>query len=183
MYKQAMAIKRTIVEENQPNEDPTVVKTTKTVVNPDIHTSVVDVKDEVIDSPQASTIKQTRVVHEPLIKTEHPQRVYEKKKAIFRSWQIIWYILAIVEVVIGFRVALKALGASPFSGFTALIYAISDPLTIPFSGILRASIYGNTVIEWSSLIAALVYFLIAWGIITLIQMAKPVTPEEVEENV
>lgn len=177
-----MAIKRTIVEE-EAVEDPTVVKTTKTVVNPDIHTPVVDVKDEVVDTGQSSTIKQTRVVHEPLVKTEHPQQVYEKKKAIFRWWQIIWYVLGVVEVIIAFRVALKAVGANPSSGFTAFIYGISNPLTLPFSGILQASVYGNTVIEWSSLIAALVYFLFAWGIMNLIQITKPVTPEEVEQTV
>ncbi len=178
-----MAVKRTIIEEEHPTDDPVTVRTTKTVVNPDLHTPIVDIKDEIIDAPRSSTVKQTRVVHEPLVRTEHPQKVYETKKTIFRSWQIIWYVLAVVEVVIGFRVAFKAIGANPFSGFVSLIYAISDPLTIPFRGIIRSNVYGNSVIEWSSMIAALVYLLIAWGIISLIHMAKPVTPEEVEENV
>lgn len=178
-----MALKRTIIEEEAPPDDPTVVKTTKTVVNPELHTPVVDVKDEVIEAPQASTIRQTKVVHEPLVKTEHPQKIYETKKAIFRSWQVIWYILAVVLVVIGFRVALRAIGANPFSGFVSLIYSISDPLTIPFRGIIPSSTFGNSVIEWSSIIAALVYVLIAWGLVSLINMARPVTPEEVEQNV
>lgn len=178
-----MATKRTIVEEEIEPGDQGVVRTTQTVVNPDIHTQVVENKSVEVNTPGASTIKQTRTVHEPLVKTEHPQSVYETKKAIFRSWQVIWYVVAVLEVVIAFRVALKAIGANQFSGFVSLIYAVSDPLTIPFRGIIRSSVYGNSIIEWSSIIAALVYLLIAWGIVSLIHMAKPVTPEEVEENV
>lgn len=178
-----MAIKRTTVEEEVEPADPGVVRTTQTVVNPDIHTQVVEDKSVEVNTPGSSSIKQTRTVHEPLVKTEHPQKVYETKKTIFRSWQIIWYVVAVLEVVIGFRVALKAIGANALSGFASLIYAVSDPLTIPFRGIIRSSVYGNSVIEWSSMIAALVYLLIAWGIVSLIHMAKPVTPEEMEENV
>jgi hypothetical protein len=178
-----MAVKRTIIEETPDEDDPTVVRKTKTVVNPDIHTPIVDAKEELIDSSDSSTIKQTKVVHEPLVKTEHPQKIYETKKAIFRSWQVIWYILAVVEIIIGFRVALRAIGANPFSGFVSLIYGISDPLTIPFRGIIPSSVFGNSVIEWSSIIAALVYILIAWGLVSLINMGRPVTPEEVEQNV
>src|SRR5690349_85284 len=118
-----MSVTRTIVEENPVEGDPTVVKTTKTIVNPDIHTPIVDAKEEVVDSPTTSTVRRTQVVHEPLVRTEHPQKVYETKKAIFRSWQVIWYILAIVEVILAFRMVFKAIGANPFSGFVTLIYA------------------------------------------------------------
>ena len=177
-----MAIKRTIIEED-PAPDPTVVKTTKTEVNPDIHTQVVEDKNVEISTPESTTVKQTRTVHEPLVRTEHPQKVYETKKAIFRSWQIIWYVLGVIEVVIGFRITLQAISANPFSGFVTLIYVLSNPLTIPFRGIIRSSVYGNSVIERSAIVAAVVYFLIAWGLVSLIQMARPVTPEEIEENV
>jgi hypothetical protein len=115
--------------------------------------------------------------------TEHPQQVYEKKKVIFRTYQIIWYILAVVEVILGFRVALKALGANPLSGFTSLIYTLSDPLALPFRGILKVTLAGNAILEWSTLIAALVYALIAYGIVYLMQLIKPVTPHEVEQKV
>lgn len=178
-----MALKRTIIEEDNSLEDPTVVKTTRTVVNPELHTPVVDVKDEVVNAPGSSTVKQTRTVQEPLVRTEHPQKVYETKKAIFRSWQIIWYIVAVVEIIIALRVAFKAIGANSLSGFVSLIYGFSDPLTFPFRGIIKSTVTGNSVIEWYSIIAALIYLLIAWGIVSLIHMARPVTPEEVEQNV
>lgn len=176
-----MAIKRTVIEENE--EDPTIIRNTKTVVNPDIHTQVVDEKEEVINSPDASTVRQTKTVHEPLVESTHPQTVYNTKKNIFRSWQVIWYILAVTEVIIGLRVTLKAIGANPFSGFVNLIYSISDVLVLPFSGIIKSTVSGNTVIEWSTIFAAVIYALIAWGIVSLIHMARPITPEEAERAV
>lgn len=176
-----MAIKRTIVEDENNFEDPTIIRNTKTVVNPNIHTPVVDAHEEVLNSSDNSVIKQTRVVHEPLVKTAHPQAIYDTKKNIFRSWQVIWFILAIIEVILGLRIAFKALGANPFSGFVSLIYSISDVLLLPFSGIFPSSASGSSVIEWSTMIAAAIYALIAWGIVSLINIVRPITPEEVEK--
>jgi hypothetical protein len=138
---------------------------------------------EVTTVSQPTQVVKTSKVVNPPIRTEHPQRVFEKKKAIFRTYQVIWYILAVIEILLAFRVFLKAFGANPFSGFTNLIYALSDPLALPFSGILRTSVSGNSVFEWSTMIAAAVYALIAYGIVYLLQMIKPVTPSEVTENV
>ena len=128
-------------------------------------------------------VKKTTTVSPPPVKTEHPQKVFEKKKAIFRTYQVVWYILAVIEILLGFRITLKALGASPLSGFTDLVYALSAPLALPFKGILQTNIYGNSVFEWSTIIAALVYALIAYGLVNLMQMIKPVTPKEVEQEV
>lgn len=128
-------------------------------------------------------IRTTKHVVEPPIVIEHPQRVYEKKKTIFRFYQVVWYILGIIEVFLGFRFVLKAIGANPFSGFTTFIYAISEPLVLPFQGILRTNVTGVYVIEWSTLVAAVVYAVLAYGIVELFQLVKPVTPEEVEETV
>lgn len=127
-------------------------------------------------------VKTTKKVT-PAVVTEHPQRVYEKKKVIFRSYQIIWYILGFIEILLGFRVALKAMGANPFSGFVSLIYAVSDPLALPFAGILRSSVGSGAVLEWSTIIAAVVYLIVAFGLVNLLQFIKPVTPEEVEQTV
>lgn len=131
---------------------------------------------------EIQVVKTSKVV-EPPVQTEHPQRVFEKKKAIFRTYQIIWYILAVIEILLGFRVVLKVFAANPFNGFTNLVYSLSNPLAYPFSGILKTSMFGNSVFEWSTVIAAAVYALISYGLVYLLQMIKPVTPTEVTENV
>lgn len=133
------------------------------------------------DSPQRVVRKTTTSV-EPQVKGEAPQRVYEKKKTIFRFNQIIWYILGVIEVLLAFRVVLKALGANPFIGFTSFIYAITDPLVAPFQGILGTSITGNSTIEWSTLIAATVYVCVAWGLVYLLDLIYPITPKDVEQG-
>ncbi len=129
-------------------------------------------------SPQQVIKKTTRTV-EPSAKGEAPQKVYDKKKTIFRFNQIIWYILGLVEVVLAFRFILKLLGANSSVGFTSLIYTLSAPLAAPFSGILGMSITGNTVMEWSTIIAVLVYLCVAWGLIYLLDLVYPITPKDV----
>lgn len=136
-----------------------------------------------VEAPAQQVVKKTTVVSPPPVQTEHPQRVFEKKKTIFRTYQIIWYILAVVEILLGFRVALMAMGANPTSGFVNLVYAISNPLALPFRGILGTGVQGASVFEWSTIVAAIVYAIIAYGLVYLMQMMKPVTPKEVDMKV
>ena len=117
---------------------------------------------------------------EPQVKGEAPQKVYEKKKTILRFNQIIWYILGFVEVLLVFRFVLKALGANQYIGFTNLIYSITSPLALPFRGILGISASGNSVLEWSTIIAGIVYLCIAWGLVYFLDIAYPITPRDIE---
>ncbi|KKP55863.1 MAG: hypothetical protein UR50_C0015G0011 [Parcubacteria group bacterium GW2011_GWC1_34_10] len=117
------------------------------------------------------------------VQTGSPQKTYEAKKAIFRSYQVIWYILGVIEVILAFRVMLKLLGASTLSGFTSFIYAISSPFALPFAGILKVTGASGMVLEWSTLIAMIVYAIIAYGIVALFQLVKPTNQEEVEQIV
>jgi uncharacterized protein YggT (Ycf19 family) len=117
------------------------------------------------------------------VKTGSPQKEYQTKKAIFRTYQIIWYVLGIIEVVLAFRILLKLLGANMSSGFTNFIYAISGPFALPFAGILRTSVSSVSVLEWSTLIAMAVYAIVAYGIVALFQLIKPTNEEEVEQTV
>lgn len=128
-------------------------------------------------------IKTTKTVGEPTMLEEHPAKTFEKKKTIFRTYQLIWYVLGVIEVLLGFRIVLKALGANPVSEFTSLMYNLSNPFALPFRGVLSATVSGNSVFEWSTLFAMAVYALVAYGLIELIQFVKPVTPEEVEHKV
>ena len=127
-------------------------------------------------------VKTTKVVH-PDVVGEQPQKVFAQKKTIFRFYQIIWYILGVIETLLLLRFVLKMIGANPFSGFVSFVYAVSDPFALPFQGIVPSVVSGVNVIEWSTIIAAVVYFLLAYGIIELFQFIKPVSPHEVEEAV
>ncbi len=125
----------------------------------------------------------TQKVNTPPIPTEPPQVAYEKKKTIFRTYQIVWYILGFIEALLAFRFVLLFLAANPRSGFAALIYSLSYPFAFPFIGLFPSAKVGNVVFEWSTLVAFIVYPLLASGIMKLMQFVKPTTPEEVDRNV
>ena len=129
-------------------------------------------------SPQQIVKKTTKQV-EPQAKGETPQTVYEKKKTIFRSTQVIWYVLGFIETLLVFRIFLKMLGANSSIGFTNFIYSLTSPLASPFNGILGLSISGNSIIEWSTIIASIVYLCIAWGLIYLLEIVYPITPKDI----
>lgn len=139
---------------------------------------IVTVREE---KPQ-KVIRKTKHV-EPLNPTEHPQKVFDQKKKIFRFHQVVWYILAVVEILLSFRAVFKMIGANPFSAFVAFIYGITEPLAFPFRGIIASSQSGSSVYEWYLIFAAIIYLLLASAIIYLAQFVKPLTPREVEQNI
>jgi len=117
---------------------------------------------------------------QPEAKGSPPQQVYETKSLIVRFNQVIWYILGIMETLLAFRLILKILGASLTSGFTRFIYNVTEPMARPFRGILGVSSAGTSTMEWTTIIAALVYFCVAWGLIYMLQLFFPITPNDVE---
>jgi putative effector of murein hydrolase len=125
-------------------------------------------------------VKKTVQQKGPEVVGEAPQKVYEKKKTILRLNQIIWYILGFVEVLLIFRVVLKALGANQYVGFTSLIYSITSPMAMPFSGVVGISATGSSILEWSTIIAGIVYLCVAWGFVYLLEIIYPITPKEIE---
>lgn len=136
-----------------------------------------------VSAPQQVVRTTKQVATPPIVKTEHPQKVFEKKKKIFRFNQIIWYILVFIEILLIFRAVFKAIGANPLSGFVSMIYSITNVMVLPFQGIIGSAVSGNSIIEWASIIAGVVFAIIAWGLVYLLQFVKPVTPDEVEEQV
>jgi len=136
----------------------------------------------VVAAPEKVTRTTSRVIT-PNITNQKPQQEYKQKKALFHTYQVIWYILGIIEVLLMFRIILKVLGANPNSGFTYLIYTLSAPFAVPFQGILQISYEEGHIFEWTTLMAMAVYAILAFGLIQLFQLVKPTTPEEVEQAV
>ncbi len=99
-------------------------------------------------------------------------------RPLYRGTQIVWYIFYVIETILLFRFALKLIGANPAAGFTQFIYAISYPFVAPFLAIVNSPHVAGATLEWSTLIALIVYWVLAWGIVRLIVMGKPVTRTE-----
>ena len=99
-------------------------------------------------------------------------------KPLYRSTQIVWYVLGLVEVLLAFRFVLKLLGANPAAGFTYFIYSITYPLAAPFLAVFRTTRVSGSIFEWTTLLAVLVYWAVAMGLIRIFVMGKAVsTPE------
>jgi hypothetical protein len=105
-----------------------------------------------------------------------------RTKPLYRSIQIVWYITGLFEALLTFRFILKLLGANPTAGFSSFIYGLSYPLAAPFLNVFRITQVKGSVFEWTTVLAMLVYWLIAWAINKLLLMSKPVsTPEAAEK--
>ena len=99
-------------------------------------------------------------------------------KPLYRGTQIVWYLLGIVEILLAFRFVLKLFGANPAAGFSGFIYGVTYIFTAPFLSVFGMSKVLGSIFEWTTLLAMLVYWVIAFGIIKLFLIGKTVsTPE------
>jgi hypothetical protein len=105
-----------------------------------------------------------------------------RTKPLYRGIQIVWYITGLIEAILAFRFILKLLGANPAAGFSSFIYGMSYPFAVPFLNVFRITHVRGSVFEWTTLLAMLVYWLIAWGIVKLLLMSKPVSAAEAAEE-
>jgi hypothetical protein len=104
----------------------------------------------------------------------------ERSKSLYRGTQVVWYLLGLVEILLALRFVLRLLAANPDAGFTNFIYTISGLFTAPFEAVFRNARVQGSVFEWTTLLAMAVYWLIAWAIIKLFVMGKPVSAPEAD---
>ena len=64
--------------------------------------------------------------------------------------------------MIALRFLLKLLAANPASPFAQFVYFFTAPFLWPFQGLLYTPTFGGVQVEFPSLIAIVVYTLIAW---------------------
>jgi uncharacterized protein YggT (Ycf19 family) len=88
----------------------------------------------------------------------------------FRSkvTQFIWLVFGVVEGLIGLRVLLRLLGANPQNPFAEAVYALTRPFVLPFVSLTAQPRIDDLVLEISSIVAMLVYALVAWVVVEAI---------------
>ncbi len=101
-------------------------------------------------------------------------------RPLYRGTQIVWYLFDLLALLLAFRFILKLLGANPAAGFTNFIYAVTYPFVAPFLNVFKITNVAGATFEWTTLLALLVYWLIAWGIVRLLVMGKPVSTVEAD---
>jgi uncharacterized protein YggT (Ycf19 family) len=87
-----------------------------------------------------------------------------------RTVRIIYLAFGVIESLIAIRVVLKLLAANPSAGFTSLIYNVTQPFVALFQGVFPDAQSKGSVLEVSSLLAILVYALLAYGLARLVRI-------------
>lgn len=87
--------------------------------------------------------------------------------------RVVWYIAGFIITLLALRMLLLLLGANEASPFVSFVYAVSSIFAAPFYGIFSYTpAYGQSVFEISSLVAIIVYALIAWGVAKLLTLGS-----------
>lgn len=94
----------------------------------------------------------------------------EHRLRTFKATQFIWLGLTALEIMIGLRVVFKLAGVNAENIFASMLYSVTDLFLFPFNGLLAAPASGGMVLEISSLIAMVFYFLAAWALVKLVQV-------------
>jgi hypothetical protein len=87
---------------------------------------------------------------------------------------LVYFFFGALEILLAFRLVLKLTGASLGNAFVGLVYGITGIFILPFQGIFHSGvsqgIETSSVFEPSTLIAIIVYLVLAWGIVKLLSV-------------
>jgi YGGT family protein len=82
-----------------------------------------------------------------------------------------WFLM-VLEAMLGLRFLLKMLGADPASIFANFIFSITEVLLVPFQGTAPTiSLHINQAFEFSTLFAAVIYFLLFYALRRFLRIA------------
>ena len=80
----------------------------------------------------------------------------------------IYLLFGLLGGLLGIRLVLGLLGANPAAGFAQLIHGTTGPFIAPFAGLFGQPRFGSSVFEFNTLVAILVYALIAWVLVKIV---------------
>jgi len=92
----------------------------------------------------------------------------ERKLALRKVSQVIWFLFVVLELLIGLRVVLKLIASDPNNAFANFIYRVTNFFLQPFFGLTSTPAAQGMVLEIPSIIAMFAYALLGWVIIRLI---------------
>ena len=88
-----------------------------------------------------------------------------RRENAFKWQQGIYLLFGVIEVVLAFRFVLRLFGANAQAGFAQLVYGATAPLVAPFQGLFGTVQSEGSVLESATLVALIVYALVAWLIV------------------
>jgi YggT family protein len=129
-----------------------------------VRTTTTSDSTPVVPAPTYASVTPTQVTTERVEQfTEDPGAM--RRNTLYRMRQAIWLILAFSEGLLAIRFILRLLGANPVAGFAQFIYGITTPLIAPFVGLFGTPRFEGSAFEFTTLVAMIVYALLAWVIV------------------
>ncbi len=105
-------------------------------------------------------------------------KIAPSTQPIYRGVQFVWFVFGILETILALRLILKALGANPVSGFANFVYSLTYPFVAPFQSVFSTTNITGSTLEWTTLLALVVYWILAIILIQLLLMGKSVSTKE-----
>ena len=94
--------------------------------------------------------------------------------------RFVYFLSGLLTALLAVRFILALLGANLGNAFADFIYTISYPFVAPFAGLFNFKTqYGTSRFEIETLVAIIVYGIVAWGIVKLLTIRSTDTVEEV----
>lgn len=123
------------------------------------------VRERVVEQPAvAATPVRDEMVSDRVVEDEAAGRL----SMLDLATRIIWFLTALLLVGLAIRFILKATGANTASSFVSFVYNSTAAFVAPFRGIFTDSVSGNNVLEVSTIVAIVVWALIAFFVTWLL---------------
>jgi YggT family protein len=119
------------------------------------------------------------------VRTTQHESGQEQRIATFKATQLIWLMIGLLETALALRVMFKLIAVNPTNPFAALLYRVTDFFVAPFASLTGAPAFEGMVLEISTIIAMIVYLLIAWAIERMVYVLfyRPRGPVSVRQTV
>ena len=87
----------------------------------------------------------------------------DQNSSVARIVNIVYFLFAIIEVLLVVRVILHLVGANPDNGFANFVNGLSAPFVALFTNLLQnPALTSTSVLELTTIFALIVYALAAW---------------------
>ena len=122
-------------------------------------------------SPEASeTVENSDTTEVETVYSSEVDAPESPAQRMRRISTTIRFIFIVIEIVLALRFFLKLVGANPDSPFGVFLYGISDPFAAPFDALLGNPKIGSGEVEFTTLLALIVYPVFGWILIRSIQL-------------
>lgn len=119
-------------------------------------------------------VTEQTTVNDGAVTRERAVTTKDKNYSVAKTAQVVWFIVGVLVFLLLLRMVLSLLGANPANAFADLVYSVSNPFVSPFRGLLQVGTVelGVARFELETLVAVLVYTLIGWGLVKLINLGR-----------